>query len=75
MTSITVCKLNALFCYVQKKNYFYGSKSSYDAAHYVNDPILRGSAIPDFEALVVLFRMVEVYSEVINAHLHVIRAL
>ena len=43
--------------------------------HYVNDPVLRGSAIPDFEALVVLFRMVEVYSEVINAHLHVIRAL
>ena len=44
------------------------------SVHYVNDPVLRGSAIPDFEALVVLFRMVEVYSEVINAHLHVIRA-
>ena len=44
------------------------------SSHYVNDPVLRGSAIPDFEALVVLFRMVEVYSEVINAHLHVIRA-
>ena len=42
--------------------------------HYVNDPVLRGAAIQDFEALVVLFRMVEVYSEVINANLHVIRA-
>ena len=42
--------------------------------HYVIDPVLGGSAKPDFETLFVLFGMVEVYSEVINAHLHVIRA-
>ena len=44
------------------------------AVHYVIDPVLGGSAKPDFETLFVLFGMVEVYSEVINAHLHVIRA-
>ena len=44
------------------------------AVHYVIDPVLGGSAKPDFETLFVLFGMVEVDSEVINAHLHVIRA-
>ena len=66
-----------IFCHeiFQSWNIFSWNNLAVGVNDDVNDPVLRGSAIPDAEALVVLSRMVEVYSEVINAYLHVIRAL
>ena len=42
--------------------------------HFIKDPVLKGSTKPDFEALVVLLMLAEVYNEVISAQLYLIRA-